>query len=192
MLKERVRLDDNLPSSASLTQKLVEQYYFYIYRLCLSIIHDESEAEDITQDTFVVALVKIDKCDPNSNLKAWLSTIAVNKCRDRLRKHQTKQRLLTEWNRLKLLVGGHPTPEEEVTRIETNQQLWEAVEKLKEKHRLPIILRYVHNLPIKEIAQILETKEGTIHSRLYYACQQLNQRFASGSHVEQVLQEKMR
>jgi hypothetical protein len=72
-----------------------------------------------------------------------------------------------------LRVRPDPTslPENTAVHQEIASTLWTAVNQLKEKHCLPILLRYVHNLSIREIAEILETKEGTIHSRLHYVCQ---------------------
>jgi RNA polymerase sigma-70 factor (ECF subfamily) len=106
-------------------------------------------------------------------LKAWLSTIAVNKCRDLLRKRQVKQKFQTVlemfWHRPDVT----SQPEYMAVQGETAVCLWTAVDQLKEKHRLPILLRYMYNLSIREIADILHTREGTIHSRLHYACKQL-------------------
>ncbi len=76
-------------------------------------------------------------------------------------------------------------PEDIATQKETVQQLWLAVESLNEKHRLPIILRYGQNLSIREIADILEIKEGTVHSRLHNAQKKLAKLL--GLDVESVL-----
>lgn len=56
---------------------------------------------------------------------------------------------------------------------ETSERLWAAVDGLSDKHSIPIILRYVHNLPVRDIAAIMELPEGTVHSRLHYACKKL-------------------
>lgn len=166
----KILLDPTI-SSASLTEILVERYYAYIVRLAVSIVRSTAEAEDVAQDTFISALTRIDQLNPESNVRAWLSTIAVNKCRDLLRKRRRRQ--LFQSGIQMVHIERQPAPEEAVVQQETAVRLWAAVDQLKEKHRLPIILRYVHNLSIPEIAEILETKEGTIYSRLHYACRQL-------------------
>lgn len=160
------------PGDYSLTENLVAQYYPYIVRLALSILQDAAEAEDVAQETFITALVHIETCDPDTNFKAWLSTIAVNKCRDLLRKQKTRQKFANAWQTVRML-GQSPTPEDIAEQSDAQTELWQAVNKLNDKHRLPILLRYVHNLSIREIAQVLEVKEGTIHSRLHNACQKL-------------------
>jgi RNA polymerase sigma-70 factor (ECF subfamily) len=60
-----------------------------------------------------------------------------------------------------------------VIRDETQAQLWAAVDDLDEKHRLPVILFYVHELSVPEISVILGVNSGTVHSRLHYARKQL-------------------
>ena len=57
---------------------------------------------------------------------------------------------------------------------EQTRTLWQAIERLDEKHRLPIVLRYYHELSTQEIADVLEINVGTVHSRLANARQQLN------------------
>ncbi len=60
------------PGDYSLTENLVAQYYPYIVRLAQSILHDPAEAEDVAQDTFITALVRIEECDSDAKFKAWL------------------------------------------------------------------------------------------------------------------------
>ena len=151
----------------------MEQYYPYIVRLSASVLHDRAEAEDVAQETFVIALTKIDAIDSTTNMQAWLSTIAVNKSRDILRKRKTRQKFQSVLDALRPKSNPSEMPESTAMQQESAAHLWQAVDELKEKHRLPILLRYVHDLSIREIAEILETKEGTIHSRLHYACQKL-------------------
>ena len=72
------------------------------------------------------------------------------------------------------------SPEEAAAQNEAHRQLWQAVDSLDEKHRLPVILRYVHELTVAEIAASLGTNEGTIHSRLHYARKALLDRLGPG------------
>lgn len=62
--------------------------------------------------------------------------------------------------------------EEAALEAEKDEQLWRVVDSFGDKHRIPIIPRYVHQMSIFEIAKILEVKEGTIHSRLLQLSQQ--------------------
>ena len=71
-----------------LAQSLLDHYFAPVHRLALSILADEAEADDVAQETFITALRRLDRYDPQTNLKAWLSTIAVNLSRDKLRRRK--------------------------------------------------------------------------------------------------------
>ncbi len=166
----------------ALADQLVSQHYPYIYRVAYSFLHDSAEAEDVAQDTFVAGLLHLEQSDPsksfNINYKSLLSTIAVNKCRDLLRKRKTVDKFASLWRMVRIGSASSVMPEQETARSETAQHLWETVDQLHEKHRMPIVLRYVHNLSVREIATILDMKEGTVHSRIHYACKQLGRQLS--------------
>jgi RNA polymerase sigma-70 factor (ECF subfamily) len=160
-------------------ETLVRDHYVYLERLCLSILGDEQEAQDAVQETLLRALLHQAKFQPGTSLKNWLTTIAVNLSRDMLRRRSARQRLQGVLHLVRLAPAS---PEEAVIGSERDRALWQLVHGLGEKHRLPLVLRYVHGLPVSEIAQILGLSEGTVHSRLHYATRKLQQRMdADGS-----------
>ena len=157
-----------------LAQSLLDHYFAPVHRLALSILADEAEADDVAQETFITALRRLDRYDPQTNLKAWLSTIAVNLSRDKLRRRKARQRWSDLWH------GAQRHPGERARDVEDGQlaraataALWSAVNALDEKHRLPVILRYANGYAVREIAAVLQVPEGTIHSRLHHACRKL-------------------
>lgn len=151
-------------------ERLVHAYQQDIFRLALSVLDDPVEAEDAVQDTFVKALDALDSYRGDSAFKTWLYAIALNICRGRLRQRRAHDRLRAA---LRLLVhqGGRNVrqPEEAAIRSAADEQVWQAIQELGERHRLPIILRYYHNLSVAEIAELLGTSEGTVHSRMHTA-----------------------
>jgi RNA polymerase sigma-70 factor (ECF subfamily) len=157
----------------SALETLVSRFQRPLYRLALSILEDPAEAEEAAQDALLAALGSLDSYRGDASINTWLHAITVNLCRSRLRKRQSGHRL---WEALRTIfhlggAGGEPDthPEETVIHHEADRALWEAVHALDEKHRLPVILRYYHDLPVAEIARILQVNEGTIHSRLSIA-----------------------
>jgi RNA polymerase sigma-70 factor (ECF subfamily) len=147
--------------------QLVEEYQLGVFRLALSVLNDPCEANEATQDTFIAALRALKSYRETSPFKAWLYTIALNTSRSRLRKKKALLRLQQTLTALfRAQSQRTPTLEEAIIHNEDDAMLWKALEKLGEKHRLPIVLRYYHDLSIKEIAEILKVKEGTVHSRL--------------------------
>jgi RNA polymerase sigma-70 factor (ECF subfamily) len=171
------RVDDlliaNIDDDTLIIETLVDEFYAYIYRLAYSILQEHAAVEDAVQETFITAFLKLDQYESGTNLKAWLSTIAVNICRNLIRKQKRQETRQTVWHAIQELVGTVSNPEEEAARGETNSTLWEAVNSLGDKHRLPMILRYVNGLSVRQIADILEIKPGTVHSRLHYGIKKL-------------------
>ncbi len=156
-------------------EDLVNAFYPAVYRLCLSILADADEAEDAAQDCFIAACSALASFRAESSLKTWLFAIAVNACRGVLRKRQRSRVLASAIGTVARLVGAGNSVEDDAVRSEQHSTLWAAVDRLDEKHRLPVILHYSQNLSVPEIARVLGVNEGTVHSRLHYAREQLSE-----------------
>lgn len=155
-------------------ERLVQTHQQDVYRLAISILDDPDEADDATQEVFISALRGLDSFRANSSFKTWLFSITINVCRSRLRRGKSRARLSQI---LQSLIHGEQAfperrrrdPESEVIQNETGSKLWQAIQALDEKHRIPIILRYYHDLPVNDIAEMLGIPDGTVHSRLNHA-----------------------
>jgi RNA polymerase sigma-70 factor (ECF subfamily) len=153
---------------------LFQQYEMGVFRLALSIVDDPSEASEITQETFISAIKALGKYEDKQSFKAWLYTIAVNCSRSHLRKRRARQRLqaaLTQIFRIEF--EKQPLPEESFIQTEKQAVLWRSLNQLDDNLRIVVILRYFHELPVREISEILTIPEGTIHSRLHKAREKL-------------------
>ena len=152
---------------------LIQAHKRALYCLAVSILLDPDEAEEAVQDAFIAALNALDRFNGGA-LHAWLYGITLNECRKRLRRRKALDRLKAVLQTLLRMGGAGPThPETAVIENETDAVLWRAVCALSEKHRLPVILFYYHDLPVAEIARLLEISEGTVHSRLFTARERL-------------------
>jgi RNA polymerase sigma-70 factor (ECF subfamily) len=156
-------------------EEMITRCYASVYRVAVSILRDPDEAQDAAQETFITAMTKLDQYRVGTNFRAWLYTIAVNTCRGYLRKRHARERLVGLLTPFHALVPSPPNPEQATLHAEAGSELWAAVDQLGEKHRVTIILRMVHGLSIREIAQVLETREKTVYSRLYDAFRKLRQ-----------------
>jgi RNA polymerase sigma-70 factor, ECF subfamily len=168
-----------MPVAMQDIETLVAAHYPTIRRLAASILDDPHEADDAAQDTFIAACRAMESYRGEANIKTWLTSIAVNVCRGRLRKRKMRQALQSTLEALHLASTSHPTPEKVALQNEADGQIWQAVDDLDEKHRLVVILRYVHELPVPEIARILDTSAGTVYSRLHYARHALQTRLGN-------------
>jgi RNA polymerase sigma-70 factor (ECF subfamily) len=148
---------------------LVKDHQAAIFRLGLSILDDPAEADEATQETFLAALRNLRSYRGSASLRTWLFAIAINVCRGRLRRRRSWQRVQSVL--LGALTGDNTSDQPEAVSAQREQAdlVWQAVQGLGEKHRLPVILRYYHDLPVAEIASVLGISEGTVHSRLSIA-----------------------
>jgi RNA polymerase sigma-70 factor (ECF subfamily) len=167
-------LQRSLDGDADAIQALVQSHQAAVYRLAFSILEDPAEAEEATQDAFISALNALGSYRGDAQFKSWLFSITINLCRQRLKKRKAKELLLGRIQSLFRLKGEGPAhPEEVIIQREAKTALWSAVEALGEKHRLPLILYYQHELSVAEIAEVLGLRLGTVLSRLYTARERL-------------------
>lgn len=137
---------------------LVDRHKDTLYRHCFYILHDEDDAEDITQDTFVRAFVKLRSFDATkASFKTWLFTIATRLCLESLRK---KRPLPLEHE--EYIVSPHPTPSEEAQ----NSELHDAVFRLKPTYRTVVALHYWHGYTYEEIATYMDVPIGSVRGWL--------------------------
>ncbi len=149
-------------------------YQHLVYRLAYSILDDAAEADEAAQDTFVSVLGALRSYRGDSAFKTWLYAITVNVCRGRLRKRRAKERLQHIVQAVfQVTRPDAEHPETTVVSREAAEAVRQAVRALDEKLQLAIILRYEHELPIAEIAQVLQVSERTVHTRLRAAHDQL-------------------
>lgn len=171
-------INECLAGNESAIEAFVRLHETNVFRFALSIVGDQAEANEITQETFLSALRSLRTYQEKNSLKAWLFTIALNHSRNHLRKQKFLERLKAATTLLfQTDLSRKPaSPEEAVIRDEKEAAIWQELNKLDERHRIVVILRYFHELSIAEISDILAINEGTIHSRLHTARERLKSR----------------
>jgi RNA polymerase sigma-70 factor (ECF subfamily) len=151
-----------------------------VFRLALSILGDPAEAHEIAQETFIAALRALPSYQERKSLKAWLYVIALNLSRSHLRKRRFLEKLRATTTALfRLESQKQASPEETVIHNEKEAAIWNELNKLDERHRMVVILRYFQDLPVAEIAEVLDLNEGTVHSRLHTARERLRHALTS-------------
>lgn len=170
-----------MDGDADAVRAFVMQFERAVLGLCLRMLRDHHEAEDIAQETFVRAVRNLDKWDPNRPIMPWLQTIAANRCRTALGKRQRRPRPAVS------------LPEQSVT-IEDNETVEEvdrAIAMLPDRFRDVITLHYRGGLGCTEIAEILGCAEGTVKTWLFRARQQLADELRGRGFGEQGFAEEM-
>lgn len=149
-----------------------------IYDLAHTILRDDGGAEDVVQDTFLAVFQKIDGFRGDASFKTWLTAIAVNECRMRLRRRKVRELLSFEQLSPGSLFRLSGQQQDVVDAVHTRQQrhgVWDTVDQLDERLRLPIILRYRYALACSDIATILNLRTSTIYQQLHEGRRRLEQ-----------------
>lgn len=157
---------------------LFRHFRQYVYDLACVILRDSGAAQDAVQDTFLRVMEKIDTFAGESAFETWLTAVAVNTCRSHLRRQKVHRFLsLDRMQPGQLLHFGASTPNiaHQVEERLHRQSLWEMVNSLPDRLRLPLILRYRYALPCPEIAAALGVQLGTVYQQLNEGRRQLEQ-----------------
>lgn len=162
--------------------ELVNTYQNAVYNLCYRMLGERTEAEDAAQETFLRAYMNLTRYDPGRSFKTWLLSIASNHCIDRLRRRRLTWLSLDEPLPANLaLSSDEPEPEEVTIRDERSQAIQALLNELSTDYRAAVILRYWYDCSYAEIADILDTTESAIKSRLFRARQALADRMGAES-----------
>ena len=137
-----------------------------VWFTCVSLLKDEENAKDIMQETYITAFLKLDTLKDEEKFCGWLTAIATNKCKNKLKgkvEYQIDDEILiaeTETDELML-------PEEYINKAEKRKVLLQIIEDTLSFNQYQVVLMFYFNeLSIAEIAQALEISEGTVKSRL--------------------------
>jgi len=153
-------------------QELIIMLQEDIYRLAYYRTFSQMDAEDITQEVFVQAYKKIKTLHDPQRFRAWLYTIAVNRCNDFLRKKKYLF-LLQSRSAQEQEFGEAGTMNNDYTDTIAKKKFWEQVRLLLDKfsamERQVFTLRFMDHRNINEIATILGKNESTIKTHLYRA-----------------------
>ncbi len=134
-------------------REAVEKYGDMLYRISLLILKNTADAEDAVQETFIKYFTKAPEFADGEHEKAWLITVATNKCRDMIR-YRTR----------------HETESEELLNTyaveKSDSGILEALMELSDKYRIIMILFYVEQYKIDEIADITGVSVSAVKMRL--------------------------
>ncbi len=150
---------------------LFYRYRDGIYRLSLAITKDPLAAEEIVVDTFARAYRALGRLEPDDTLRPWLYRVAINESYDR-RPRVAAASSLDEAVE-EVAASDDRSPPALAERAETARVVLAALDTLDTKHRTVVVLHYLNELPLAEIAVIVECPVGTVKSRLHYALRRL-------------------
>lgn len=153
--------------------EIYKRYSARIYTFLMRTLNNETElAQDLLQNIFVKIAVSPEKFDTNRVFKPWIYTVAYNECKMHWRspKNQDHQDIENVYH----LHNEEELSDMKLHQKEIKQLLRKLVHDMEEPHRTVISLRYFDELSLKEIADIMNTSEGTVKSRLFYGLKKLS------------------
>jgi RNA polymerase sigma-70 factor (ECF subfamily) len=158
---------------------LYNQYAGMIYRLCVSLLQNREDAEEVLQDSFEYAFRRLAHYDANkSAFKTWLYQIAVSRCHNKRRRKWLPTFSLGQLAGQDVQDIDSPTPAETMQLTEKQQMVWNAIQNLSDKLRETAVLRYYEGFSYVEIGQILGIPTKTAESRMRLAHNALREALA--------------
>ncbi len=169
-------IDEALAGDAGAFGQLVENYQDRLFNTMVHVTGCREEAEDVVQDAFVQAFLKLDTFQRASAFYTWLYRIAFNISVSRRRRRRPE--LSVDVSRE--LTGKEPVdrgeaPEDRLLRDEQISQVHSALAGLNEEHRSILVLREIEGYCYESISEILGLPIGTVRSRLHRARMQLRE-----------------
>lgn len=164
-LVEKIKKGDN--KSFEKLYKLTEREVWFT---CISFLKNETTAQDIMQETYITAFLKIQSLEKSSQIRSWLNRIAVNKCKNYL-KGKGEIQLDDEIFENQAIVDERISISEEYISDKAKREIILSImqEVLSDVQYQTVIMHYFNEMTVDEIAEVFECSRGTVLSRLNYS-----------------------
>lgn len=164
-LVEKIKKGDN--KSFEKLYKLTEREVWFT---CISFLKNETTAQDIMQETYITAFLKIQSLEKSSQIRSWLNRIAVNKCKNYL-KGKGEIQLDDEIFENQSIVDERISIPEEYISDKAKREIILSImqEVLSDVQYQTVIMHYFNEMTVDEIAEVFECSRGTVLSRLNYS-----------------------
>lgn len=179
------RIKQVLKGDQSAYEDIVNLYQHKLYQVCYRMLGSKEEAEDITQEAFVRAYINLHSFDQKRKFSTWIYRIATNLCIDRIRKKKPDYYLDAEvtgtegLDMYSQIAADEQLPEETLEQMELQERIQYEISRLPDKYRAVIVLKYIEELSLQEISEILEMPLGTVKTRIHRGREALRKQLAN-------------
>ena len=154
-------------------EQLVDPHLAHLYRLATAMVGPE-EARDVTQETLVSAWRELRRLNRADRLESWLRSILMNRARNVLRSRKRHPAVVFE----PMLGHGADLLEEPFSGLHGRWAVEDALAALRPDERAVVVLHYLADLTLRQVAETLGVREGTVKSRLHAGLRSLRHHFA--------------
>lgn len=158
---------------------IVERYQGMVYTVAYRMLGDEALARDAAQEAFLAAYCGLERFRKRSKFSTWLMSIALNVCRDQLRKRRESLPLS---GAAEILPDHAADPAERLAQKENRDLLQHALNRLPPEYREIVVLKHIQGLDFREIAKLCGEREGTLKVRAHRAREMLRDALAEGGY----------
>jgi RNA polymerase sigma-70 factor (ECF subfamily) len=183
---ERRLVDASLDGRRDAFHTLVKRFETLVFGICLRMLGDRHEAEDVAQEVFLRMHKSLHRWDKTRPLRHWLAAIAANRCRTALSQRRGKP-TATE---LVDALPDHRAPERDGGELKT--ALWEAVNELRPEYRQAFLLLHEQGLSYEEMASAMDRPVGTLKTWLHRARAELLGKLRSRGLAEEAAYDRPR
>jgi len=159
--------------------EIYKTHYRRVFSLCRYLLNSFDAAEDATHEVFLRAQRKLATYDPSLPLSSWLAGIASNHCIDILRRRSTEKRIFdVDGGDRGEPPSGSRTPLGELMAAERGHDVRNALSRLPEKYRVPLVLAYYNEMSYDEIAAALGLGRNHVATLIFRGKQQLREKLS--------------
>lgn len=151
--------------------ELYNRYYKLVYYIAYEMCHNDADAKDVMQETFLKVKRGAKDIRDKSRFKAWLNAVTISKCKDLFKKNKYDNydgdSSYVKNNQIEM--RRYMLPEKQMHFNNDKALLHSFIEALPSSQREVLLLKYFGDLSLQEIAEVMQISEGTVKSRLHYA-----------------------
>jgi RNA polymerase sigma-70 factor (ECF subfamily) len=189
-MDSRALIETIKKGDTSVGEKLVEEFQVKVYNICMSLLHDHQDAEDVTQDVFIEVLKGLPKYRGDAEPGTWIYRIAVNRSLNFIRNNKKRK----WWKQIDELLSFsseraddsnssfrsyEPFVDEEI--LEQKEQrdvLKKAIDSLPESQRVAFTLHKIDDMPYLQIAEVMNISHSAVESLIHRARMALRSKLA--------------
>ena len=153
--------------------ELHRRYYARVVGVVTGILKDRARAEEEVQEAYLTALESLPRLADHERFYPWLRRIAVNRAIEAMRRTRRRERIRAEHAGDGAEERGTGGALEEIIRVEAGRRVRAALDRLPERQRAAVVLRFFDGLPMREIAEILGCEPVTARTQVFRGLQRL-------------------